>query len=124
MPQKLSQALCLPTICSMNPRSIYNKLDEFHTFIKEEQIQCIFMSESWEREYLTLEKVIKLENYIIISNVHQRRGVGGRPAIIVNTENYDVENITNGLIQIPWGVEAVWAILTPKVRSQDSKIQK
>ena len=96
----------------MNPRSIYNKLDEFHTFIKEEQIQCIFMSESWERENLTLEKVIKLENFTIISNVHQRRGVGGRPAIIANTENYDVENITNGLIQIPWGVEAVWALNT------------
>ena len=81
------------------------------------------MSESWERDNLTLDKVIKLENYTIISNVHQRRGIGGRPAIIANTEYYDVENITNTLIQIPWGVEAVWAILTPKHRTQYSKIQ-
>ena len=59
------------------------------------------MSESWERENLNLDKVIELEKYKIISNVHQRRGIGGRPAIIANTENYDVENITNTLIQIP-----------------------
>ena len=41
------------------------------------------MSESWERAELTLEEVIKLDDYEITSNVYQRKGVGGRPAIIV-----------------------------------------
>ena len=50
--------------------------------------------------------------------------MGGRPAIIVNKKKYDVQDVTNTLIQIPWGVEAVWCVLTPKNVSQDSKIQK
>ena len=32
---KLIQALDLPTICNLNPRSVYNKIDEFHNFVKE-----------------------------------------------------------------------------------------
>ena len=88
----------------MNPRSVYNKLDEFHTFVEEEEIDCIFMSESWERDYLTLDKVIKLDDHIVISNVSQRKGKGGRPAIIANCKKFEVQNITNSLIQIPWGL--------------------
>ena len=30
---KLLEALSLPTIVNLNPRSIYNKVDEFHTFV-------------------------------------------------------------------------------------------
>ena len=37
------------------------------------------MSESWEREDLTLEEVIEIEDFKVISNVHQRKGKGGRP---------------------------------------------
>ena len=108
----------------MNPRSVYNKLDEFHTFIKEEEVDCLFLSESWERSYLTLDKVIKLEDYTVISNVSQRMGNGGRPAIVANSKRFEVQNLTNSLIQIPWGVEAVWCILTPRNVTRDSKIQK
>ena len=118
------QALSLPTLCNMNPRSVYNKLDEFHIFVKEEDLDCIFLSESWERDYLTLDKVIKLEDHKVISNVSQRTGKGGRPAIIANCKNYEVQDLTNNLIQIPWGVEAVWCLLTPKDVKHDSKIQK
>ena len=93
----------------MNPRSIYNKVDEFHEFIKEESVDILFMSESWEREHLTLNEIINLEDHEIVSNVSQRSGVGGRPAIIANKVKFDVQNVTNKLIQIPWGVEAVCA---------------
>ena len=49
-----------------------------------------------------------MENFEVISNVSQRKGKGGRPAIIVDKTNYDVENITNtGGVVIPWGVEIV-----------------
>ena len=121
---KIIQALSLPTICNLNPRSIYNKIEEFHAFVEEEEVDCIFMSESWERENLALEEIIKLEDHVVISNVSQRKERGGRPAIIVNNKKYQVQNVTNTLVQIPWGVEAVWCVLTPTDVSHNSKIQK
>ena len=121
---KLYQALNLPILCNMNPRSVYNKVDEFHEFVNEEEIDLLFMSESWERDYLTLDEIIKLEDHVVVSNVSQRKGKGGRPAIIANKNKFDIQNVTNTLIQIPWGVEAVWCVLTPKNVQQNSKIQR
>ena len=108
----------------MNPRSVYNKVDEFHAFVEEENVDILFMSESWERENLQLDQIIHLDNHTIISNVYQRKGQGGRPALIVNSNKYHVKDITNTLINVKWGVEAVWCIVTPKNVSKDSKIQK
>ena len=107
----------------MNPRSVYNKIEEFHTFVEEEEVDLVLMSESWEREELTLQEIINLEDHVVISNVHQRTGKGGRPAIIVNKEKYIVQNLTNTSIQIKWGIEAVWCLLTPKNVTQNSKIK-
>ena len=121
---KVLQALNLPTICNLNLRSIYDKKNEFETLVDQEDLHLIFMSELWERKNLTLDQAIHLENHTVISNVHQRSGIGGRPAIFVNHNKYEVQNLTNTLIQIPWGVEAVWCILTPKNVTNDSKIQK
>ena len=91
----------------MNPRSVYNKIDEFHTFVNEEECDLIFLSESWERECLQLDQIIQLDNHVVVSNVSQREGRGGRPAIIASSDKYEVENITINLVQIPCGVEAV-----------------
>ena len=111
---------------NVNPRSIYNKIQEFHTFVKEETIDCVFMSESWERPNQPLQEIINLPNYKVISNPHQRKGVGGRrqPALIINTDKYYVKNLTQSLIEIPWGVEATWALISPKNVTNDSIIQK
>ena len=43
---RVQQALDLPVLCNINPRSVYNKCDEFSTFVKEEQCDVIFISES------------------------------------------------------------------------------
>ena len=102
---RFEQALNLPVLCNINPRSVYNKLEEFRTLVEEEDLDLIFMSESWEREHLPLHEVIKLDDHTVISNVNQRVGMGGRPAIIANTRKFHVQNITNIIIQIPWGVE-------------------
>ena len=48
----------------MNPRSVYNKIDEFHEFMNEEEVDILFMSESWERENLSLDQIIKLEKLL------------------------------------------------------------
>ena len=121
---KIGQAFILPKVLNLNPRSIYNKKDEFETFVKEESIDLICMSESWEKKEKTLEKVIKIEDFCVISNVFQRDGQGGRPAIIANTKKYHVENLTQKAVTVPWGVEVVWAAMTPKNVTNDSKIQK
>ena len=92
--------------------------------MEEENLDLIFISESWEKEYLPLSELLSLEDYTVISNVHQRKGMGGRPAIIANSQKFHIQNLTNSVIQIPWGVEAVWCILTPKNITHDSKIQK
>ena len=118
------QALKLPKVLNVNPRSIYNKKNEFCTFIDEQMIELACISESFERENLTLEKLLKLENFKVISNVYQREGKGGRSAIVVNTEKFEVKNLAQTQIAIPWGVEIVWAVLTPRHVRNDSKIQK
>ena len=42
----------------------------------------------------------------------------------MNTEKYHVQDITSTLINIKWGVEAVWCLVTPKNVTKQSKIQK
>ena len=124
MSNKVMQALNLPTVMNVNPRSIYNKVNEFHNFVKEELIDCILMSESWEPLEQPLDEIINLPNYTVISNPHQRKGTGGRPALIINNSKYNVKNLTQSLIEIPWGLEATWAIISPKNITSDSSIKK
>ena len=121
---KLKQAQALPTLCNINPRSLYNKVDEFHEFVLNEEVDVVFLSESWERENLKLNEIINLKDFEVIANVSQRTGSGGRPAIVVNKKKFSVKDITNKLVQIPWGVEAVWCILTIKDATSADKVQK
>ena len=52
---KWLQALELPVNANLNPRSVYNKVDKFHTFVEQEEVDILFMSELWERENLKLD---------------------------------------------------------------------
>ena len=99
-------------------------MESFKIYIEEEEVDLAFISESHELVNKPLADSLQMENFEIISNVHQRKGRGGRPAIVVNKEKFEVLNITNTLISIPWGVEAVWAVLTPHRTTHGSKIQK
>ena len=100
---KVLHALELPVMVNLNPRSVYNKIDEFHTFVKEHEVDVVFMSESWERPEYPLKELINLKDFEIISNVSQRHGLGGRPALIVNKNKFKIKDITNTLVTIPWG---------------------
>ena len=60
----------------------------------------------------------------MISNPSQRAEKGGRPALIVDNQKFQVHNLTNKEIAIPWGVEMVWAVITPLFITSDSNIQK
>ena len=70
------------------------------------------------------EELLKDPNYEVISNVYQRNCVGGRPALIIRKARYHIQNLTNSVVQIPWGVEAVWAVLSPIEVHQDSLVKK
>ena len=76
----------LPNILNVNPRSIYNKINNLKTFIKEKDIDLTCISESWERVENPLANVLDMEDYVVISNPHQRKTQGGRPAIVVNVK--------------------------------------
>ena len=80
---------------NLNPRSIYNKLDEFVTFVEEEDIDLVFMSESHERAYptkmgesQTLKEIINIEDFVVINNPSQRDGKCGWPALIINSKKF------------------------------------
>ena len=79
---KIFQALQLPKIMNLNPRSAMNKVEELKTFIDEESIDVAFISESHDRENKKLEEDFNLENYKVISNLYQRAEKGGRPALM------------------------------------------
>ena len=55
---KLLQAAQLPKILICNPRSVYNKVENLKTFIKEEDIDVAILSETWEREDQPLSSVL------------------------------------------------------------------
>ena len=118
------EAFSLPTVINLNPRSVYNKIDEFHALVQEEDVDIVVMSESWERENKTLQEIIKLDDHTVISNVHQRKEVGGRPALIINNKKFLVQDLTQSVIKVPWGVEVVWALITPKNVQNESIVQK
>ena len=74
------------------------------------------MSESWERPDEPLNELIQIENYKVITNVLQRTNRGGKPALIINQNKFHIKEICPTLITVPVGVEAVWALLKPKVK--------
>ena len=115
--------MSLPKVLNLNPRSAMNKICELQDFILEEEIDCAFISESHETQKNNLENCIKLDDHTVISNVYQRKEKGGRPALIINHKKYNIEDLTNTVVQIPWGVEVAWALLTPKNVTRSSLIQ-
>ena len=59
----------------------------------------------------------------MITNVKQRDFKGGKPAILVNEDKFYVKELCPDPITVPVGVECVWALLTPKHTSPQSKVK-
>ena len=117
------QSMELPIVMNLNPRSIYNKTDEFYLLLEQYQADVVCVSESWERDNLPLKELLELEHYEVITNVKQREFKGGKPAIIINKKKYHVKELCPEPITVPVGVEAVWALITPKMRSTRSRVK-
>ena len=71
-----------------------------------------------QRESFTLEQHLDLPDYEMITNVKQRDFKRGKPAIMVNSNKIIVEKLCPDPITVPVGVEAVWALVTPRRQSQ------
>ena len=94
-------------VLNVNPRSMYNKVEEFKTLIEQLDCQLCFISESWDRSGLSIESLIQIENYRFVKNVCQRNGRGGKPALLVSEKEYVVKELCPNLITVPVGIEAV-----------------
>ena len=117
------QAIDLPIVMNINPRSIYNKADEFKILLEQYEADVVTISESWERDNFSLEQLLQLENYRVITNVKQREFKGGKPFILINDEKYHIKELCSEPITVPIGVEAVWALLTFKKKNPLSKVK-
>ena len=64
---KVLKASSLPLVAVLNARSLYNKAGNFKIFMNELGIEAAIVSESWEREELSLKSLLKMQNYKIHS---------------------------------------------------------
>ena len=86
--KKVLTASQLPVVVNLNPRSIYNKKNEYRTMMEQLEVDCCFISKSWDRDNNSLEQIISMEGYQIVKNVMQRTGKGGKPALMINKDKY------------------------------------
>ena len=112
----------LPTVMNLNPRSIYNRLEELSIIINQYNISLAGISESWERENQPLNKIIQIENFKVLTNAVQRSNRGGKPALLIDESKYVIRELCPKIITVPIGIEAVWALIRSKCRNRKSKI--
>ena len=99
--KKVTTAAQMPVIVNLNPRSVYNKKEEFKTMMEQLDVDICFMSESWDREKNGLEKVIRMDDHQIVKNVVQRQGKGGKPALIIKKDKYFIKELRPSVITVP-----------------------
>ena len=117
------QSMELPVVMNINPRSIYNKTEEFHLLLEQYEADVICISESWDRDNLPLKELLDLDDFEVITNVKQRDFKGGRPAILINKDKFHVKSICPEPITVPVGVEAVWSLITPKQMTKRNRVK-
>ena len=110
----------LPLCIMLNARSVYNKPDHFKDLYQLGP-DLILVSETWERHRIRLSDIIGTERYHTISYKRDRNRVGGGCAIVYNDARFNVEKIN---VEVEYGVEAVWALVTPKARTVGSKVKR
>ena len=124
---KLIEAINLPKVITLNPRSLYNKKKQFCTLVDQMEADICFVSETWDISHLpkgvTLPECIQMENYEWVQNVVQRNRNGGKPAIFVSNRNFHITKICPEKVTVPVGVEIVWTLLTPKCRLKNTRVK-
>ena len=54
--------------------------------VEQYEVDAAFVTETWEREQLTLKDIMHFDSHEVFTNVVQRQGVGGKSALLINTE--------------------------------------
>ena len=75
-------------------------------------------------ETVPLPQIINLPNHTVISNPYQRKGVGGRPALVINHEKFSISTSGKDLVPLPWGVETTTAMIAPKLFKSESNVKR
>ena len=91
--KRMSTATSLPLICVANARSLYNKSTNFKHILHELGVEIALISETWERQELSLNELLNLQQYKVISYKRpkrkEKRQPGGGAAIIYNENRFD-----------------------------------
>ena len=91
----------------------------------EAGICCV--SETWDRSHTAsgplISDLIDIDGYRWIKNIVQRNRKGGKPAILACEKEYYIKELCPEIITVPVDVEVVWALLTPKHKSPQSRIK-
>ena len=120
----LLEATKLPSVMNLNPRSLYNKVEEFSLLVEQYESDLIILSETWDRVSQPLQSLIQLQDYQVITSVNPRSFRGGQPALVINEKKFNIKMLNPEPITVPEGVEAVWALLTPKCGNNKSLIKQ
>ena len=103
------KASSLPLVAVLNCRSLYNKSDNFKKFLNELGIEVSIISESWEREEMSLENLLNMTNYKVHSyrraKTKANKQPGGACAIIYKETRFKAHKLN---VHVPNGVEACW----------------
>ena len=124
---KVLEASTLPVVVNLNPRSLYNKQEEFCTLIEQTEASVCCISESWDRSHVTggslISDRIQMDGYRWVKNIVQRKRKGGKPAIFLKEKDYHIKELCPEVITVPINVEVVWVLLTPKKLNVHSKVK-
>ena len=125
---KLLEASALPIVLNLNPRSLYNKQEEFRTLIQQTEAGVCCISETWDRSHVDggsqISELLDIEGYKWVKNVVQRKRKGGKPAILISEKDYHIKELCPDVITVPIDVEVVWTLLIPKHASVCSKVKR
>ena len=104
----------------LNARSFYNKADHFKDLYQLGP-DFILGSKTWERSTKPLADIIGTDQYKIISYHRPGNRAGGVCAIVYNTHRFIVDRLD--LEPVP-GVEAVWALFSPRQSDNKSTVKR
>ena len=71
--KRINTATSLPLICVANARSLYNKSTNFKHILHELGVEIALISETWERQELSLDELLNLQQHKIISYKRPKR---------------------------------------------------
>ena len=110
----------LPLCMMLNARSVYKKAGHFRDLYQLGP-DLIITSETWEKKSKPLADLIGTNNYQTISYYRTGGRSGGGCAIIYTDTRFIVEKLD---VDTAEGVEAVWALFTPRGVTSNSRVKR